>query len=204
MVMYDDVNILKQKEILSSLIDVNTDVKSEYEAHKIIQDMFKEAKEQYDLSNFMLSTYIKDSTLIKWKNNSKSEADYFVKIFFNEIDYVKNTYGVTDSEINFIYQISQYVSWEANLLIDNEGRPMSQKILCNTTGMDRKKVYNNTKSLEEKKCLLRIYSGKEVYYILNPNICFKGQSINKGIPKLFNIIGYTCLKDSKKKKEVSR
>ena len=125
MVMYDDVNILKQKEILSSLIDVNTDVKSEYEAHKIIQDMFKEAKEQYDLSNFMLSTYIKDSTLIKWKNNSKSEADYFVKIFFNEIDYVKNTYGVTDSEINFIYQISQYVSWEANLLIDNEGRPMS-------------------------------------------------------------------------------
>ena len=41
MVIYDEVNIMKQKEILSKLIDVNTEVKSEYEAHKIIQDTIR-------------------------------------------------------------------------------------------------------------------------------------------------------------------
>ena len=74
---------------------------------------------------------------------------------------------------------------------------MSQKVLCEATGMDRKKIYNNTKSLETKKCLLRIYDGRDVYYMLNPNLCYKGQSINKGIPKIFSMIGYVNLSDSK-------
>lgn len=197
MVIYDEVNIMKQKEILSKLIDVNTEVKSEYEAHKIIQDTIREVKSQYNLDNFSLSTYIKDTTLVKWKSNPKKEADYFVKIFYNEINHAKEIYGLTNAEISFLYQISQFVAWESNLLIDEEGKPMSQKVLCEATGMDRKKVYNNTKSLETKKCLLRIYDGRDVYYMLNPNLCYKGQSINKGIPKIFSMIGYVSLSDSK-------
>lgn len=197
MVVYDEINIIKQKEILSKLIDVNTDVKSEYEAHILIKEAMKEITEQHNLSNFMLSTYIKDSTLIKWKVNPKSSADYFVKIFFNEINYAKNKYNITDAEINFLYQISQYTSWESNLLIDGEGRPISQKMLCEITGMDRKKIFNNTKALEQKKCLVRIYISREVYYLINPNLCYKGQKINKGIPNLFKMIGYVSLKDSK-------
>ena len=64
--------------------------------------------------------------------------------------------------------------------------------------MDRKKAYKCTKSIEEKKCLLRIFDGKDVYYLINPNLVFKGQKINKGIPKIFEMIGYVDSKKAKK------
>lgn len=200
MVIYDEVNILKQKEILSKIIDVNLDIKSEFEAHKLIQETMKNVKEEYNLDNYSLYTYIKDMTLIKWKNNANNKANHFTKVFYNELNYAKEVYGITCSELGFLLEISQYASWEANLLIDDEGKPMNQKALTKATGMDRVKIYRNTKSLEKKKCLLRIYDGVDVYYILNPNLFYKGKDINKNLPKIFQLIGYVSLNESNKNK----
>ena len=195
---FDKVNKLKQKEILSKLIDINTEVLSEYEAQNILMEAMRKVKEENNFENFAMVSFVKDDTLIKWKSNAKSESDYFVKIFFNEINYAKDTYGLTSLEVSFLYEISEYLSWEENLLIDNEGLPLNQKRLCDITGMDRKKIYKCTKSLEEKKCLLRIFDGKDVFYLINPNLVFKGQKINKGIPKIFEMIGYIDSKKAKK------
>lgn len=201
MVIYDEVNILKQKEILSKIIDVNLDIKSEFEAHKLIQETMRNVKEEYNLDNYSLYTYIKDMTLIKWKNNTNNKANHFTKVFYNELNYAKEVYGVTCSELGFLLEISQYASWEANLLIDDEGKPMNQKALTKATGMDRVKIYRNTKSLEQKKCLLRIYDGVDVYYILNPNLFYKGKDINKNLPKIFELIGYVNLNNYNKNKK---
>ena len=194
----DKANILKQKEILSKLIDINTEVISEYEAQNILMEAMIKLKEENNFDNFALVSFVKDDTLVKWKSNVNSESDYFVKVFYNEIKYAKDTYGLTNLEVSFLYEILEYLSWEENLLVDNEGLPLNQKRLCDITGMDRKKIYKCTKSLEEKKCMLRIFDGKDVYYLINPSLVFKGQKINKGIPKIFEMIGYIDCKHSKK------
>lgn len=201
MVIYSENAILKQKEVLNNLIDVNTDVLSEYEAQKIIQDLLIKAKTEHDFGNYCVSNYIVDTTKIKWKSNPKSEQDYFVKIYFNEIEYATKEYELTNLEVSFLYLISKYLAWECNLLIDDEGYPIDQKKLCKLSGMNRNKVSSAVKSLEHKKCMLRIWSGKHTFYLVNPSLMFKGVNINKSIPKLFEMIGYV---DSKKAKKLKK
>lgn len=195
---FDKANILKQKEILSILVDVNAEVTSEYEVHKMLQEAIAKLKEENNIDNFSLGSFVQDTTLIKWKQNANKESDYFVKMFFNEIKYAKEKYDISKLELNFLYSLFEYMSWQENLLIDNEGVPLNQKRLCEILEEDRKKVYKCTKSLEEKKCLLRIYFEGNCYYMINPNLAFKGVKINKGIPKIFEMIGYECSKNQKK------
>lgn len=190
MVFYEKCNLEKQAYIMSKLFDINNEVSSEYEAHQLVREVLLKLKEENNLENFALQTIIKDTSVIKWKQNPKIEYDYFVKIFYNEIKYVKDTYGVSNSEVSFLYEVSEYLSWQGNLLVDIEGKPLNQKRLCEVTGMDRKKVYRNMKSLEQKKCVLRIWDGNDVFYLINPSLVYKGQNINKELPKLFKLIGY--------------
>lgn len=197
MVIYDKANILKQQRILGGLLNEEINSTNEYEAQKIINQLICKTKDEYGWNNLLVSSYIKDGTLTNWKT-SRSESDYFVKIFYNEINYVKETYGLTNLEVSFLYEISQYLAWETNLLINEEGQPINQKMLITLTKMDKKKISNCTKSLENKKCLIRIWDGKFVYYLINPNLMFKGTKINRGIPKLFSLLGYINSKDSKK------
>lgn len=187
---FDEVNVLKQKEILNSLLDSDLEVTSDYEAQRIIMSKIMEAKQENNLDNFSITSYIKNTTITKWKCNPRKKNDSFLKVFYEEIRYARETHGLDDLEVSFLFSISEYLAWETNLLIDNEGNPMNQKMLCDITGYNRKKVYRYTKSLEDKKCLIRVWDGRDVYYIINPNLIFKGQNIDRGIPKLFTLIGY--------------
>ncbi|MGL5327749.1 MAG: hypothetical protein ACRDD7_00680 [Peptostreptococcaceae bacterium] len=202
MVVYDENNVLKQKEILNKLVDVDSSISllDEYKAQKLVLETLRQVKSDNGLENFNISTFIKDTTLVKWKSQPKRDSDHFVKIFFNELNHAKEKYQLTQLEVNFIYSISEFLSWESNLLIDKEGKPMNQKALCLNSGMNRNKVSSTVKSLEEKKCLIRIWDGRDIYYLVNPFLVYKGMNINKGIPKLFEMIGYECLN----KKDISK
>lgn len=190
MVIYDEANLLKQQKILGMLLEDNLNGITEFEAQRMIMSKIMEVKNEFNLDSFSISSYVKDTSLNKWKCNPKCESDYFVKIFYNEIKHAKEVYGLTRLETSFLYEISEFLCWETNLLIDDEGSPMNQKMLMTKTGMDKKKVYQCVKSLEQKKCLIRIWDGNSVYYIINPHLMFKGQNIKSGIPKLFAMIGY--------------
>src|SRR5574344_959724 len=198
MIEYDRINIIKQKEILSILVDVNAEIVSEYEVQKMLQEALIKIREENNIDNYLLNSFVKDTTLIQWKQNPKKDSDHFVKVFFNEINYAKEKYGITKLELNFLYSLFEYMSWQENLLIDSEGLPINKKRLCALLEEDSKKVYRCTKSLEEKKCLLRIYYEGNCYYMINPNLAFKGTKINKGIPDIFTLIGYECSKSNKK------
>lgn len=195
MVNQDRYYIQEQKRILGLLYDTNIDITSEYEAQQLIKDAIIELKENNNLSNFNIGMFAKDITLGRWKM-SKSKNDYYIKVFYNEIDYIKSTYGVTNSEVLFLINLGKYLSWEENLLIDEDGKPINQKMLIKLLGCSRNKIYKVVKSLEEKKCIIRIYDGKDVYFIVNPNIIFKGNKINRNIPNIFKMIGYVRLCDA--------
>lgn len=76
------------------------------ETQKIINKLICDTKDEYGWDNLLVSSYIKDGTLTNWKT-SRSKNDYFVKIFYNEINYARETYGLTNLEVScFIWNKS--------------------------------------------------------------------------------------------------
>jgi DNA-binding MarR family transcriptional regulator len=179
----------KQLKILSILFEVNYEVDNEYEAQKLICDTLLKLKQENNLDNFNITTYITDNLKKPWKHG-RGENNKFIKIFYNEIEEVKELYDLKRSEVLFLYSLTPYLLWEENLLVDKEGIPLNQKRLCSELELDRKTIYKNVKSLEQKKCLIRIWDGRDVYYLVNPSLMFKGEKIHRSIPKLFEMIGY--------------
>ena len=200
MVMYDKINIEKQKEILSKLIDVNSEISDEFEAQKIIYNKMCEYINEYDFKNLSINVFVNDDSKKKWKSSSKVENE-FIKIYFNEIKHAAKTYDITKAELMFLYSLGDYLLWESNLLIDSEGKPLNQKALMKELGLGRTSISNNVKSLERKKCLIRIWDGRDVYFLINPYLMIKGQRINKEIPNLFEIIGYEPMSKINKNKK---
>lgn len=197
MVMYDKANVRKQKEVLSKLININEEVSNEFEAQKMIYDKMCEYIRENQFENFSVNVFVNDDTKKKWKSSSKEENE-FIKIYYNEIKYATYTYNITKSELMFLYMLGDYLLWESNLLVDNEGKPLNQKSLLKELGMGRTSVSNNIKSLERKKCLIRIWDGRDVYFLINPYLMIKGQKINKDIPNLFELIDYVPMSKNKK------
>lgn len=188
--MVIDEQIRKQQlAILSLLFEINEDVDDEYKAQKIICEALTKAKEENNMDNFNITTYIKDNNKIKWKH-SRANKNEFIKLYMNEIESAKELYDISRSEVLFLYSLSPFLLWEENLLVNKEGIPLNQARLAKELELDRKTISRNIKSLENKKCLVRIWDGKDTYYIVNPYLMIKGQEINKTIPKLFDLVGY--------------
>lgn len=179
----------KQLNILSNLFAVNKEITDEYEAQKLINNQMRQLREEHNLDTYNITTYIKDNTLINWKH-SRGAKNEFIKVFVNEIESLRELQSLKRSEVLFLYSLSPYLSWCENLLVDKDGYPLNQKQLCKELDLNRKTIYNNIKSLEQHKCLIRIWDGRDVYIMVNPYLMFKGDKINKAIPKLFEMIGY--------------
>lgn len=197
MVMYDKANVRKQKEVLSKLININEEVSNEFEAQKMIYDKMCEYIKENQFENFSVNVFVNDDSKKKWKSSSKEENE-FIKIYYNEIKYATYTYNITKSELMFLYSLGDFLLWESNLLVDDEGKPLNQKALLKELDMGRTSVNNNIKSLEKKKCLIRIWDGRDVYFLINPYLMIKGQKINKDIPSLFELIDYVPMVKNKK------
>lgn len=198
MVKYDKININKQLKIMGNLININTDVINEIQANNIIMDKLLEVKGENNLDNFGIKVFVDDNSKKRWKSGV-SESNVFVKLFFNEIEYVKNKYSLTGTECGFLYSLSSYLLWEYNLLVDKEGLPLNQKRLMDKLGYKKTAISGLIKSLEEKKCLIRIWDKKDTYFIINPYLMWFGEKINKEIPKLFEVVGYEPMRKCKDK-----
>lgn len=198
MVKYDEVNINKQLKIMGNLININTDIINEIQANNIIMDKLLEVKGENNLDNFGIKVFVDDNSKKRWKSGV-SEPNVFVKLFFNEIEYVKNKYNLTGTECGFLYSLSSYLLWEYNLLVDKDGLPLNQKRLMDKLGYKKTAISGLIKSLEEKKCLIRIWDKKDTYFIINPYLMWFGEKINKEIPKLFEIVGYEPMRKRKDK-----
>ena len=185
----EEITRQRQLDVLELLFEVNKEIDSEFEAHRLITETFKKIKLENNLEHYNITAYVKDDLKRKWKN-SKGESNEFIKIFMNEIDAATENYEVSRSEVLFLYSLCPYLLWEENLLVDKDGLPLNQKRLCEELDLNRRIVSDRMKSLEHKKCLIRIYAGRDVYFLVNPNLMFKGQEINKSLPKLFDMIGY--------------
>lgn len=122
--VFDESVRQKQLDIIGSVFDINKDIDGEYEAHKLLCDTMRKLKEENNLDNFNITTYVKDNAKLKWKRN-RAKKNEFVKIFTYEIDNARESYGLTRSEVLFLYALSSLLLWEENLLVDEEGLPLN-------------------------------------------------------------------------------
>lgn len=198
MVKHDEVNIAKQFNIISSIVNVNTEVVNEIIANNLIMEKLIEIKQENNLDNYSVKVFVGDDTKRKWKSGT-SNPNVFVKLFFNEIEYVHREFKLSGVERGFLYSLSSYLLWEYNLLVDKDGLPLNQKRLMKLTGYQKTSISRLIKSLEDKKCLIRIWDNKETYFIINPYLMWFGEKINKEIPNLFETIGYIPMKKCKDK-----
>lgn len=197
MVKYDEMNIRKQFKIMENIITVNPSITNEIQANNLVRDKLLEIKLENNLDNFGVKVFVEDNSKKKWKRGT-SDPNVFVKIFFNEIEYVKEKFGLTTTECGFLYSLSSYLLWEYNLLVDKDGLPLNQKRLMESLNYKKTAISGLIKSLEEKKCLIRVWDNKETYFIINPYLMWFGEKINKEMPKLFETVGYIPMKNNKK------
>jgi len=187
--MVDEAIRREQLTVLSQLIEVNSEVSSEFAAQILICETISKLKKENNLENYNINTFVQDTTKVKWKQN-RAKKNEFIKIFYNEILSATELYGLTKPEVLFLYSLSPYLLWEENLLVDSEGKPLNQKRLCEELELGRSTVSQYIKTLEYKKCLIRIWHERNTYFLINPNLMFKGVKIYKAISEFFKIIGY--------------
>jgi biotin operon repressor len=176
----------KAYKILSSIMIIDIDTQKEQEVRNLVSKFLVDNVVNEDkYKNVNTSLFVKDLSLKHWK-----PKDHFTKIFNNEIQNAKELYGLTRTEVLFLYSLSPYLLWETNLLVDEEDNPLNQKALAKLLEIDRKTVQRNMKSLEEKKCIYSIPLERDVFYLVNPNLMYAGQQINLVLPSIFTELGY--------------
>ncbi len=87
-------------------------------------------------------------------------------------------------------ELGEFLLWQVNMLVDDDGNPLNQISLSKKMEISTRTIRNNMKSLEEKKCVFSIPYDKDVYYLVNPYLLYKGRKINMVLPALFTEIGY--------------
>jgi len=176
----------KAHRILSSVMIIDADTNKEQEVRNLVSGFLVDnIISNTKFENVNTSLFVKDTSLKHWKPKA-----HFTKIFNNEIEYAKELYGLTRTEVLFLYSLSPYLLWENNLLVDEEDDPLNQKRLAELLGIERKTVQRNMKTLEEKKCIYSIPYERDVFYLVNPSLMYAGQQINMIIPSLFRASGY--------------
>lgn len=159
---------------------------SEYYARQEVSKTMSELKEKYETLNF--TTYVDDLTKSNWRTK-----EHFTKVFDDEIKYCKEQYKLTRTDIAFLKELGEFLLWQVNMLVDEEGNPLNQTELAKLMDISTRTIRNNMKSLEEKKCVFSIPYEKDVYYLINPYLLYKGSKINMYLPVLFTDCGYIPL-----------
>lgn len=161
-------------------IDVNT-----ARIQEIKEDVINYYLSKYSDDNINAAFQFDDSEARHWK-----KSEHFVKVFYHEIKHAEEYYSLTKGERHFIIDISEYLMWEMNVLVDDEDKPLNQTRLAEKMGIHPKTVRENMKSLEEKGIIYEVKIKNDVYYLVNPYLVFCGQNLNVNIPILFDEMGY--------------
>lgn len=175
-------------QIFHASIDTFLDEKFKAEIRNSLETI-REVHPEFE--NVGCSVFTEDITKKKWKNKQ-----HFFKVFYAEVDYLKESVGLSDNAEFLLYKMGKALKWEMNILVDDNDYPMNQKSLCEFLKIPIRTFSRNSKELIEKKLLLPVFLGKEVFYFINPHIMYVGTSINEQIPNLFEVIGYVCRKNS--------
>lgn len=167
------------QEVFGNCIDTNKEL-------EVKDEIMKNILEEYKDKELNISLYVKDNSVSDWL-----PKEHFSKIYYEELKYIKEQYGLSSAEKNLLLSLSPYLMWETNLLVDEyTGEPLSQGELIEKLEINKTTLIRNIKGLYEKKLLCPFTYKRKKYYLINPYIMYNGKRIDKFIVKIFKVIGY--------------
>lgn len=179
----DKYYILQRQRIIYSLTNIDSNGYTFEEIQEKLENYLTELKDDIGYSKFEIETQITDTSKVKW-----NKGEHFVKLFKNEILNLKDS--LSNSELSFLYLLSNYLSFEENLIIDSDGQLMNIQMMCKEFNMSKRKIIDVTNSLYQKLLLFKIKNGKNTYLLMNPYIMYFGSNINLDIAKMFINAGF--------------
>ena len=179
----DKYYILRRQRIIYSLTNIDSNGYTFEEIQEKLENYLTELKDDIGYSKFEIETQITDTSKVKW-----NKGEHFVKLFKNEILNLKDS--LSNSELSFLYLLSNYLSFEENLIIDSDGQLMNIQMMCKEFNMSKRKIIDVTNSLYQKLLLFKIKNGKNTYLLMNPYIMHFGSNINLDIAKMFINAGF--------------
>ena len=93
--------------------------------------------------------------------------------------------GLTGTEIQMIYSLLPYLSYESGMLKHHNGQPVTRSYVAEMTGLSLKTVDRILSALKEKQVLGRNVVGREVQYFMNPWLFMRGKRINQTLHDMF-------------------
>ena len=188
-----EVNMEKVDQILAFIFEENVDAFKEQKARQRLTQAINEMKKEDEAYNVNYSVFIKDTKKLKWQDNKA----HFFKVFYAEIEYAMEKYELRQSDVDFLLRLGKFLKWEINLIVDEEDTPLNQKELAEKLKMSVRNLQRLLNPLLLRYVIYDVKFGRENFYMVNPYFIFIGKSINAEIPKLFNMLGYDNLVESR-------
>jgi predicted transcriptional regulator len=176
---------IKAKKVLDVAFESDVNPIREMVAREEAIKAIMEIKNKEGNDSLQIQLKVEDVSNKHWLRK-----EHFTKIFDFEIKHLMEYYSLNRNEKHFLLDLSDFLMWQTNLLVDEEDNPINQKQIAERLDINVRTVQRNMKALEERKIIHKIQIWNKVYYIINPYVMFKGKDINISIPKLFDELGY--------------
>lgn len=93
--------------------------------------------------------------------------------------------ALSSTELQMVWYLSRYVSYETGLLTHRNGRPLTRKHISDETGLSVKTVDRLMLGLKEKQVIGRHTTGRSTVFTVNPWVFTRGKRINKTLYEFF-------------------
>ncbi|MBN7575386.1 hypothetical protein C1H57_08190 [Clostridium sp. 2-1] len=149
-------------------------------ANAILEEKKKMEREGMEVPLFSIS--VKGDTRHPW-----TPEKYFNKNFKSYIQQIKKTYGLSVAEMGIISILSYHITYENNLITNEDGTPMIKKDLETVLGIRQNAVDKYMASLVKKGVFASVKVKRSVNYYLDPRIAYQGNRIDSTLLSMFHI-----------------
>jgi hypothetical protein len=149
-------------------------------ANAILEEKKRMEREGMEVPLF--SIYVKGDTRHPWKPEK-----YFNKNFKSYIEQIKKTYGLSVTEMGIISILSYHITYENNLITNEDGTPMIKKDLEKVLGIRQNAVDKYMAALVKKGAFASVKVKRSVNYYLDPRIAYQGNKIDSTLLSMFHI-----------------
>lgn len=149
-------------------------------ANALLEEKKRMEKEGMDVPSISISVRGDDRPL--WKPEK-----YFNKNFKSFIEEIKKIHGLSINEIGIIFTLSQYITYENNLIMNNDGTPMIKKDLEAVLGIRQNAVDKYMVALIKKGVFASVKVKRSVNYYLDPRVAYQGNRIDITLLSMFHI-----------------
>lgn len=129
-----------------------------------------------------ISISVKGDDRLIWKPEK-----YYNKTFRSYIEQIRRTQKLTITEIGIIYTLSQYITYESNLIVKKSGEAIIKKDLEGILEMRQNAIDKHMAALIRKGVFASVKVKRSVNYYLDPRIAYQGNRIDATLLSIFHI-----------------